>query len=305
MDVSVIIVSFNTKELLKNCLNSIYTVTKDVTFEIIVSDNNSTDGTIEMLQNEFEQVILVKNNENLGFGKANNQAKKIAQGKYIFYLNSDTILLNNAIKIFFDFFEQNANDLNLGAIGTNLLDKEKNITLSGENFPTPKTELINIFLYTISIYIKSIITFFTKKTPYTFIKPNFQKKTGEIDYICGAALFLPNNDFAIFDENYFLYYEETDLQFKLKNDGKKRFLICEPQIIHLEGGSDLENKNFDIKSYASFAKIQSSFSSIYFLKKNYNARFSVFFIKLFTTIEWLNPYLFKKTRIYIPKLWRL
>ena len=127
MDVSIIIVNYNTKQLLKDCLNSIYEHTENISFEVIVSDNGSKDGSIEMLKAEFPQVILIENNANLGFGKANNKGLAIAKGKYIFYLNSDTILLNNAVKLFFDYFEENGKKENIGALGCNLLDKQGNI----------------------------------------------------------------------------------------------------------------------------------------------------------------------------------
>ena len=94
MDVSVIIVNYNTKVLTFNCLSSVFEMVKDIQFEVIVSDNGSTDGSIEMIKENFPQVILIENGENLGFGAANNRALKIAKGKYIFYLNSDTVLLN-------------------------------------------------------------------------------------------------------------------------------------------------------------------------------------------------------------------
>ena len=97
IDVSVIIVNYNTKLLLQNCLDSVYSQTGDIFFEVIVSDNGSTDGSIEMVKVNFPNVILIENNTNLGFGTANNRGLKIAQGKYILYLNSDTVLKNNAV----------------------------------------------------------------------------------------------------------------------------------------------------------------------------------------------------------------
>ena len=104
-DVSIIIVNYNTKQLLADCLKSIYEQTNNIDFEVIVSDNGSVDGSIEMLKRDFSQVILIENNANLGFGAANNRGLEVAKGKYIFYLNSDTVLLNNAVKIFFDYLE--------------------------------------------------------------------------------------------------------------------------------------------------------------------------------------------------------
>ena len=97
MDVSIIIVNYNTCELTRNCLKSVFEQTKNIDFEVIVSDNGSKDGSVEMIKKEFPYVILIENNANLGFGAANNRGLKIAKGKYIFYLNCDTILLNNAV----------------------------------------------------------------------------------------------------------------------------------------------------------------------------------------------------------------
>ena len=104
MDVSVIIVNYNTLELTKNTIESVFEKTIEVSYEIILVDNASTDGSVEFFENNYkDKIILIKNNENLGFGRANNKGIEIAKGKYIFLLNSDTLLINNAIKILFDF----------------------------------------------------------------------------------------------------------------------------------------------------------------------------------------------------------
>lgn len=105
LDVSIIIVNYNTKELTRNCLKSVFEQTDGIVFEVIVSDNGSTDGSLEMIRTEFHEVILIENGANLGFGAANNRALDVAKGKYVFYLNSDTVLLNNAVQMFFDYWE--------------------------------------------------------------------------------------------------------------------------------------------------------------------------------------------------------
>ena len=120
MDVSVIMVNYNTLELTKNTINSVMEKTKDLNYEIILIDNASTDGSVEFFEKEYkDKIIFIKNNENLGFGKANNKGIEIAKGKYVFLLNSDTLLINNAIKILFDFMEKNKN---CGVCGGNLFD---------------------------------------------------------------------------------------------------------------------------------------------------------------------------------------
>jgi len=95
-DVSIIIVNYNTCALLRDCLASIYERTGGIAFEVIVSDNGSTDGSIDMIRKEFPQAALIENNANLGFGAANNRGAAVASGEYLLFLNSDTTLENNA-----------------------------------------------------------------------------------------------------------------------------------------------------------------------------------------------------------------
>jgi len=97
LDVSIVIVSWNTRDILRDCLMSIYEETRDTAFEVIVVDNASTDRSVAMVKEEFAQVRLVENQKNRGFAAANNQGMALAQGRYILLLNSDTIVLENAI----------------------------------------------------------------------------------------------------------------------------------------------------------------------------------------------------------------
>lgn len=163
MDVSVIIVNFNTKELTRNCLKSVFEKTKGINFEVIVSDNGSTDGSIQMIKSEFPEVILIENNANLGFGAANNRALKIARGKYVFYLNSDTLLLNNAVKIFFDYWETSEDKEKLGALGCWLQDENGNTIHSGGKFPTLKIEALTIIKNIIYYNFINLFHTFEKK----------------------------------------------------------------------------------------------------------------------------------------------
>ena len=121
MDVSIILVNYKTKDLTLNCIKSIYEKTTGVDFEIIVVDNNSQDGSAEAIEQEFQNVKVIYNKINVGFGAANNIAIKQAKGKYILCLNTDTFLINNAIKIMFDFMEEKANQ-QVGVCGGILYD---------------------------------------------------------------------------------------------------------------------------------------------------------------------------------------
>ena len=114
MDLSIIIVSWNTKELLKKCLDSIYNNQADLSLEIIVADNNSSDGTAKMVEAHFPKVKLMANDKNLGFAAANNQALIIAHGQYVLFLNPDTEIINDGLKKSVEFMKQNQD---CGALG--------------------------------------------------------------------------------------------------------------------------------------------------------------------------------------------
>lgn len=310
MDVSIIIVNYNTKELLFNCLNSILQNTKDLSFEIIVSDNSSTDGSLEMLAQYFPSVIVIANKKNLGFGAANNKGLSKAKGKYIFYLNSDTLLLNNAIKFFFDYWENN-DDLNIGALGSNLLDKDLNIIHSAGEFPTPVHELKLISRDVYRSY-RTTIRFVTKL--YIIKRIFFPSKTktetipckqafpyyGEVQYITGADLFVKNNAAAKFDERYTLYYEDTDLCMNLHLHEKKLLLISGPKIIHLKGKSNKLTNSLD--RYKSFSRIQTYLSSLIYQKKYHFPPTYFYLCKFMVLVIFLNPFFLKKTYIFIKKL---
>ena len=304
LDVSIIIVSFNTKQLLSDCLNSIYKKTNDISFEVIVSDNGSSDGSIEMLKEKFPQVILIENNANIGFGAANNRGFKIAKGKYIFYLNSDTILLNNAVKVFFDYWEKHENTENIGALGCNLLDVNENITSSYGCFPNINkyiSDLIHTNYGLWKQFIKKIIGLNTHS-----FKQNiniFTKKIGSVDYIVGASLFLKNDNFAKFDENFFLYYEETDLQYQLKKANKERLLIDGPMIVHLEGCSSKLYNQIYTKEFINFSSRCLKLSSIYYFKKN-NSKIKSLIIKLLILLLWCNPQIIKYNYKCVPILFK-
>ena len=263
MNVSIIIVNYNTKKLLVDCITSIYKYTKEVIYEIIVVDNSSVDGSQVMLKENFPNVKLIESEINLGFGKANNLGAKEAMGKYLFFLNSDTILLNNAIKIFFDFMESENTYFQIGAAGGILLNKNKTPTFSYGFFPTIYNE-INY------LYKKCIekIHFILKQKSYVLINQFIENPFIEVDYIVGADLFIPNkifNDIGGFDPDFFMYYEETDLQKRMLLAGLKRIIIPGPEIIHLEGGSMDSPQKFTFPRF----KLSQKSLNIY-LKKYFN-----------------------------------
>lgn len=293
MDVSVIIVNYNTKELTRNCLKSIYEHTYDIDFEVIVSDNGSIDGSIEMIKNEFPQVILIENNANLGFGAANNRGLKSAKGKYVFYLNSDTILLNNAVKMFFDYWENSPEKETIGALGGCLLNKNLETMHSGAPFPTYitfcKNQLKRLIFHIIKSFLFFIKLFFLYEKKRREIPVSVFVKIGETSgYITGADLFILNNVYALFDENFFMYCEETDLELQLKKKGMKRIIIDGPRIQHFHETAFLGT------SITNFSEICTQISSVYYSKKNFSG--SAFILRFLIWVDWLNPYIRREVK---------
>lgn len=267
MDVSVIIVNYNTVELTKQCILSIYNQTKDVNFEIIVVDNNSEDNSVKIIENNFPQVILINNSDNIGFGRANNLGVEIAKGKYIFFLNSDTILLNNAIKIFVDYMRKNNINSNIGALGCVMLDSDLSLNYKNSYNKFPR----------LSMFFKLIFqNFFSDLRKEYFSDCEKLNKEGQlsVDFIVGADLFISRDvidTIGGFDPDYFLYWEEVDLQYRMFQRKFSRLIILGPEIVHLEGGSSEKKiKNWQRKTEKQslllfFRKHRSFFS--FFLAK--------------------------------------
>lgn len=253
MDVSIVIVSYNTKDLTKNCLKSIYEKVQELEFEVYVVDNNSSDGSCEMIEEEFHQVKLIRNTENKGFGAANNIAIKKSNAKYVFLLNTDTILLNNAVKMFFDFMENPENKL-IAVCGSYLLDEKMNYQLSYGNFPT-LARFVACKLRINKLFPKLYAKIFHQEERFN---------TGilkEVDFVVGADMFIRKNildEVGLFDEDFFMYFEESELTYRINKKGYKSFVIPGPEIIHLDGLC----RDFSKKRLTQFCKGQT----LYFKK---------------------------------------
>lgn len=293
MDVSVIIVNYKTVALTTACINSVFAHTTGVEFEIIVVDNASDDGSVEQLICD-SRICVICSSENVGFGRANNLGAKSAIGKYLFFLNSDTILLNNALKYFFDFMET-ATESRIGMIGGFLKNRKLAPTLSGGCFPAVLSELN----YLSRVICQACIG---KKYSSSVAQLGIQ----ETDWISGADLFISKQVFEElngFDPRFFMYYEETDLQKRAAKLGYLRVLINGPEIIHLEGGSDREQKKFSF-----FMLMHSSRSLLLYMKKHYHG--SSYF--LFRLLMWIlrqnillkSSFSWKEKILFLKFFWR-
>ena len=280
-DVSIIIVNYNTKVLTKDCINSVVLWTKDINYELIVVDNDSSDGSIDYLKESQKDIKIIESKTNLGFGKANNLGVSDANGKYIFLLNSDTVLLNNAVKLFFDYIE--IADKNTGAIGSLLLDKNLNQIHSSGFFPNKWNFFRKLFINDDKF-----------KERIIFGEENYF----DVDYLTGANIFMLKSTFEKlngFDEDFFMYYEDTDLQRRMGAKGLKRQIIKGPKIIHLEGAS---SKKLSNKKRAMLLK-----SMLLYFKKHstrYSFRlYKILFFLLSFLREIFNNYTFKESRKFL------
>lgn len=249
LDLSIVIVNWNTRDLLKDCLSSIYKTILKLSYEIWVVDNGSSDGSVEMVEREFPQVKLIKNEENLGFAKANNQAIKESKGNYILVLNSDTIILPNALDRMVEFMNTNKN---VGMIGGRILNADGSIQLTcGRAFPT----IWSIFLEkTLSSQLFSGIRTIKKCLSSQWPRDRFC----EVDVVNGSCMMVRRktiNKIGPLDEQYFLYWEHVEWCKRIKEAGWKIYLLPEAQIVHLGGRSVeyLDDRGI-ILSYQSLVK---------------------------------------------------
>ena len=220
--ISIIIVNYNTTQLTNDCIESIFLHSTDVDFEIIVVDNSDSDDF--KLYNSRSQVKVIRSTENIGFGRANNLGLSFAIGEYILLLNSDTIVLNNILRLFLDEILMTSDDI--FGLSTFLVNEKYEPIHSLEKFPT--------VLGDISKRIESRIRI--KKHIININQNN--KILGY--YATGAVLFLRKKVISkegFFDPNFFLYYEETDLQKRFQNAGYKLKVVSGPQIVHMESVS--------------------------------------------------------------------
>ena len=240
--VSIIIVNYNTKELTKKAIQAVFDKTEGVEYEIIVVDNDSKAGSAEELKKTFQdKITIIEPKENLGFGRANNLGMKQAQGKYIFLLNSDTELINNAIKIFYDYMEQNEQ---VGVCGGNLYNTN---IVPEDSYIMHRDTISSFFYWRYSELFFNAISKFTKKVRYC--RFNYSNKIKEIGLIVGADMFIRKTALeksGLFDENIFMYAEDTDLNFRIRKCGYLIMSVPQAKIFHYSS----QSSGNEIKKYS-------------------------------------------------------
>lgn len=252
MDVTVIIVNYNTVALSVECIQSVYQHTHKNTFEIIVIDNASADQSLREIAQLYPNIRFIFNEQNLGFGPANNQGISIANGKYIFLLNSDTLLTSDAISAFFDYMEMPSRH-KVACCGGDLIKPDGSRQISFGNFPTI-VEAISALGF--CLFYKR---YFDRDISSGVF--NYSDQIKKVDYICGADMFIRTQvlkTIGAFDEDFFLYFEDTELSFRMVEAGYDLMLIPEVKIIHFESASTDKN-GFNYEKLIFYAKSRKLF----------------------------------------------
>lgn len=264
-----IIVNYNVKYFLEQCLCAVRKACGNIDAEIIVVDNNSADGSIELLTPVFSEVQFIRNDENPGFAKASNQALSMAGGDYILFLNPDTIIPEDCFEKCIAFFRRHAQ---AGALGVRMIDGSgKYLKESKRAFPSPLTSLFKLTGLA-SLFPHSKI--FAK---YYLGQLN-ENENNEVDVLAGAFMMIPAAVLKItggFDERFFMYGEDVDLSYRIQKSGYINYYFAETSIIHFKGES---TKRGSLNYVRLFYKAMSLF-----VKKHYSkggAGLFIFFIQL-------------------------
>jgi len=230
MDLSIVIVTWNSQGFIRNCLDSIFLSQGNFTSEIIVVDNGSVDETAKIVEQLYPQVNLIQNKKNLGYAKANNQGIEKAKGEYILLLNPDTQVLEDSLSLIYEFMEENPK---IGALGPKLLNPDESIQSSCREFPTFST-LIWEFSGLSRLFPTSRV-FGRWRMGYF----NFDEQR-ETDQPMGSALMLRRatlEDVGAFDESFVMFFNDVDLCFRIKKGGWKIYFYPEAKVIHHKGAS--------------------------------------------------------------------
>lgn len=259
MKLSIILVNWKTRNITRDALISIYKETKGFDFEVIVIDNNSQDGSVEMIHQEFPQVILIENKDNLGFGKANNQGLKIAKGDYLMFLNTDTIILDGSINKLVDYLDAN---LDVMMVGPRLLNKDLTFQHAcRRSLPNPLNSFFHLFGLTKIFKNNKLVNSYKNYD----IDPEI---TGSVEALSGAAMMFRRQayeEIGGFDETFFMYGEDLDFCKRIIDRGWQTVYVSYAKIIHFGGQSSGQRK---VKSLVNFYEAMWIYYSKHFYKKS-------------------------------------
>lgn len=229
-DVSIIIVNWNSKQFLADCIGSIYRYTRDIDFEVIVVDSGSYDGCGELMSNDFPAVRFIQSEANLGFAGANNLAYRQSCGRNILFLNPDTELTSAAVNMLVEFVEHRPD---AGAVGCKLLNRDGSVQTSCiQAFPTLLNQLLN------TEYLRQLFP----RSRLWGMAPLFcsERNPAEVEMVSGACLMVRRSTFEQvggFNEEYFMYAEDLDLCYMVAHAGYRNYYLPQATVRHFGGGA--------------------------------------------------------------------
>ncbi|WP_026451701.1 glycosyltransferase family 2 protein [Aequorivita capsosiphonis] len=236
MKLSVVILNYNVRYFLEQCILSVQKAIENIDAEIIIIDNDSKDDSCEMIRAQFPKLTLIENKVNVGFSKANNQAVEVAKGEYLCILNPDTAVAEDTFTQAIKYYESVEN---IGALGVYLMDGTGNfLPESKRNLPTPKVSLLKL-------------TGFHKKYYASHLSETSQ---GEAEVLVGAFMLLKRSiyeEVGGFDEDYFMYGEDIDLSYKITKAGYKNHYLGSTTVLHYKGESTQKNDAYFERFYGA------------------------------------------------------
>jgi len=272
IQISIIIINFNTKKLTKECIRSINEKVKMPSFEMIVIDNASMDGSQEELAKlKYPNFIYIYNKINIGFSKANNQGASLAHGEYLFFINSDMLFVNDVVGILVDYYKNNKN---IGIMGPKFLNPDYTLQVSCRNFPSIKFGLIKFFPLIKIFLFKEYGDYYQKEKDFNKIQ--------KVDTVSAGALLIAKELFdqiGGFDETSFMYGEDADICKRVRDIGKDVIYYPDAMLIHYGGQSSKLN------SYKAIYSYYLAFYNLY--KKYYFGSWAILFKPLFLFRAWI------------------
>jgi O-antigen biosynthesis protein len=231
MKLSIVIVNYNVKYFLEQCLYSVRRASENLQTEVFVVDNNSVDGSVKMVREKFPEVILIENKDNTGFSKANNQAIKLSAGEYVLLLNPDTVVESDTFSKILQFMDSHAD---AGGLGVKMIDGKGNfLPESKRGLPTPSVAFYKIF---------GLSKFFPKSRVFGKYHLGFLDKdqVNPVEILSGAFMLLRKSvldKIGLLDETFFMYGEDIDLSYRILKAGFQNYYYPETRIIHYKGES--------------------------------------------------------------------
>lgn len=269
------IISYNSLNFLKECLDSLLSYPPDKGYKIVVVDNASSDGSPEFIKNSYPQIKLIINNTNIGFAAANNQAIKSSKSEYVLLINSDCQVYKDSLNKLIEFMDSTPN---VGVIGPKIINSDGSIQFSCRKFPS----ILNAGLHSILTNIVPNNPFSRK---YKLVDIN-RDNPFEVDWVSGSCMLIRRDaldNAGLMDEHYFMYVEDVDLCYQMWKKNWKVFYFPYSEILHHIGGSTTDKK---IK-----ASIMMQKSIFYFFWKNYKKSWKILLIPFLIIVLGLRIFL--------------